>query len=201
MLESYRSSADPNSLESIYDLRIGYGGHQGSLTNIGADGFASMSFHSFPETLEWDPYSGDYGLNFVGQVLGAATYLVKHPTFGWVSFGGNIVSSHDDVITVEPKDAVRQRIFLANLGLYVTVDAGAITRFTLAIPDRQLTLELADTVEGTGAEPAKRAKVEYAASNATGIKLVGSQVNETEAGTFLEFQSGQASLTFVWESG
>lgn len=197
MLESYRASSDPSSLDRIYDLRIGYGGHQGSLTNIGTDGFASMSMHSFPETLEWDPYSGDYGLNFVGQVLGAATYLLEHPIFGWVSFGGNILESENDVLVVEPKDAVRHRIYLASLGLYVTIDAGAITRFTLSIPDHRLTVELADVAEGSGAEAAKGAIVEYTSNSATNVRLVGNDDSETETG-HVTFKSAHASLAFTW---
>lgn len=77
----------------FYDLRIGYGGTQGPLTNIHQDGFGSMSFYSFPETLDWDAYSGDYGPRFLGHILGAATYVVKHPAFGWLSYGGNLVST------------------------------------------------------------------------------------------------------------
>lgn len=199
MLDNYRSSSDPTSHSSFYDLRIGYGGHQGSLTNIGQDGFASMSFHSFPETLEWDPYSGDYGLNFIGQVLGAATYLVKHSIFGWVSFGGNIVSIDNDVITVEPQDAVRQRIYLASLQLYVTIDAGAISQFTFSIPHRRLTVRLADVADGSGAEAAKNATVKYTAHDkSTGIQLVGDDLTETNAGHVVQYKSGQASLSFVW---
>jgi hypothetical protein len=69
-----------------------------------------------------------------------------------VSFGGNIVSSQDEVITVKLRDAVRQRIYLASLGLYVTVDAGAFTRFTLSVPGRRLTLEFADAAKGIEAK-------------------------------------------------
>ncbi|KAK5117865.1 hypothetical protein LTR85_008639 [Meristemomyces frigidus] len=82
MLSNYRSSSDPGSSDAIYDLRVGYGGNQGPLSNIDAGGFGSMAFHSYPDTLRWDAYSGDYGPNFLGHVLGAATYLVEHPVFG-----------------------------------------------------------------------------------------------------------------------
>jgi Family of unknown function (DUF5695) len=30
---------------------------------------ASVAFHSFPSTLKWDPYSGDYGPNFFGHAF------------------------------------------------------------------------------------------------------------------------------------
>ena len=49
-----------------------------------------MAFHSFPSTLKWDAYSGDYGPNFFGHAFNTATYLINHPEFGWQSFGGNL---------------------------------------------------------------------------------------------------------------
>ncbi|EHA23518.1 hypothetical protein ASPNIDRAFT_173481, partial [Aspergillus niger ATCC 1015] len=128
MLDNYRSLTNPTSQSSLYDLRIGYGGNQGPTTNVADDGFGSMSFHSFPETLAWDDYTGDYGPGFLGQVLGAVTVLLKHPEFGWVSFGGNVVSSSsNDTVTVQPRDTARRRVYLADLGLDVSIDAGAIS--------------------------------------------------------------------------
>ena len=129
ILENYRGNADPQTLEAIYDLRIGYGGNQGPLSNIDAGGFGSMAFHSYPDTLRWDVYSGDYGPNALGHILGAATYLVHHPIFEWVSFGGNLQSSHD-IVTVEPRDAVRKRVFVVPVSLWVTFDSGMITNYT-----------------------------------------------------------------------
>ena len=100
--------AEPESLDALYDLRVGYGGNQGPLSNIDYGGFGSMAFHSYPQTLHWDAYSGDYGPNFSGMVMGSSTYLVDHPIFGWISFGGNVnVSS--GVVNVEPRDPVRKR--------------------------------------------------------------------------------------------
>lgn len=55
----------------------------GALMNIDREGFASAAFHSFPSTLKWDAYSGDYGPNFFGHALNAATYVVNHPEFDW----------------------------------------------------------------------------------------------------------------------
>ncbi|KKA17917.1 Uncharacterized protein T310_8146 [Rasamsonia emersonii CBS 393.64] len=186
MLANYRASPSPSSPASFYDLRVGYGGHQGPLTNIRSDGFASMSFHSFPETLEWDPYSGDYGLSFLGHVLGAATYLVEHPTWSWLSFGGNVVSVSDDAITVQPRDSVRRRIYIAPLGLYVSIDAGAITEFTFHPQSSQLTLQLVDVISGTGAEPAPRAVVRYEKTadvpGAVDMKLASGATRKTQDG-------------------
>lgn len=61
---------------SAFLLRLGYAGVVAPLTNIAPDGFASASFHSRPDTLAWDAYSGDYGPGFLGMVLGAGAFVV-----------------------------------------------------------------------------------------------------------------------------
>ena len=125
MLDWYRRSHNSQTLESIYDLRVGYGGNQGPLSNVDAGGFGSMAFHSYPDTLRWDAYSGDYGPNFLGLVIAAATYLVNHPIFGNVEVIGG-----GKLIRVEPRDAVRKRIFIAEVSLWIEFDAGEINEFT-----------------------------------------------------------------------
>lgn len=109
--------------EDFYLLRVGYGGAMGALSNIDQDGAASVAFHSFPSTLKWDAYSGDYGPNFLGHALNAATYIVNHPDFGWQAFGGNVKVSGNK-IAVKPLDSFRQRVFFAPAGLWLTLDAG-----------------------------------------------------------------------------
>lgn len=144
-LDNYRSMPDPQSLQSLYELRIGYGGNQGPLSNIDAGGFGSMAFHSYPETLRWDAYSGDYGPNFLGHVFGAATYLVNYPIFGYVSFGGN-VNNTAGLITVHPRDAVRKRIFVASVSLWVELDAGEIEAFTFEPESREVQVSVASGI-------------------------------------------------------
>ena len=109
--------------DDFHLLRIGYGGMMGALTDIDQEGFASAAFHSFPDMLKPDPYSGDYGPNFFGHAWNTATYLVNHPEFGWVTFGGN-VKVHDGIVTLIPRDSFRSRIFVAPAGLWLTLDAG-----------------------------------------------------------------------------
>ncbi|KAK4561857.1 hypothetical protein LTR86_004537 [Recurvomyces mirabilis] len=143
ILADYRASADPESLDALYQLRVGYGGNQGPMTNIDAEGFGSMAFHSYPDTMHWDAYSGDYGPNFLGHVLGAATYLVNHPIFGYVSFGGKVSStSNSTIIIVEPRDSVRQRIFVAPISLYVTIDAGTIENFSYDVVSKEVMVNI-----------------------------------------------------------
>jgi Family of unknown function (DUF5695) len=109
--------------EDFHLLRVGYGGTMGALTNIDQEGFASAAFHSFPDTLKWDAYSGDCGPGFLGHALNTATYVINHPEFGWQAFGGN-VSVEGDWVKVDPKDSFRKRVCLAPGGLWLTLDAG-----------------------------------------------------------------------------
>jgi hypothetical protein len=114
----------------IYLLRTGYGGTTGPLTNIRQDGSMYNAFHSFPETLRGDYYSGDYGPNFLGMMLGACTYVVDDPDFGLVAYGANLGVNGDSVI-VHPRDPVRRRVYVAMMGVYVEVSAGWIEEFSL----------------------------------------------------------------------
>ncbi|HEX6728633.1 MAG TPA: DUF5695 domain-containing protein [Pyrinomonadaceae bacterium] len=113
-----------------YLLRVGYGGTMGALSNIDQDGFASVAFHSFPSTLKWDPYTGDYGPNFFGHAFNVGTYLINHPEFGWQSFGGG-VTVKGDWINVRSLDSFRKRVYIAPRGLWLTLDAGRFESVSL----------------------------------------------------------------------
>lgn len=119
VLAEYREHPD-----DLYLLRVGSGGTMGALSNIDREGFASAAFHSFPSTLQWDAYSGDYGPNFLGHALNAATYVIEHPDWGWQCFGGNLTRD-GDWVRVQPRDSLRRRVYVAPLGLWLTLDAGA----------------------------------------------------------------------------
>jgi len=116
--------------DDIYLLRVGYGGSMGALTNIDQDGFASVAFHSFPSTLKWDAYSGDYGPNFYGHAFTTGTYLINHPEFGWQAFGGNLKHA-GDWIKVQPLDSFRTRFYIATKGLWLTLDSGTMSSVEL----------------------------------------------------------------------
>ncbi|MDC7683440.1 DUF5695 domain-containing protein [Asticcacaulis sp. BYS171W] len=120
LFDAYRAAPD-----DLYMLRVAYGGLMGSLTNIDEEGFASAAFHSFPDAMKWDAINGDYGMSFFGHAVSSASYLVKHPTFGWTGFGG-IVKTTGSVVTFTPKDSARRRVFIAPAGLWITLDAGKI---------------------------------------------------------------------------
>ncbi len=118
-LAHYREHPD-----DFYLLRIGYGGAMGALSNIDREGFPSAAFHSFPQNLRWDAYTGDYGPNFFGHAVNTGTYIVNHPSYGWQAFGGNVRSA-GTWVTVEARDSFRRRIYIAPLGLFLTLDRGA----------------------------------------------------------------------------
>jgi len=118
LLAEYREHPD-----DFYLLRVGYGGTMGALTDIDEEGFASAAFHAFPDMLKPDPLSGDYGPNFFGHAWNTATYLVDHPQFGWLALGGN-VRLEGDWVKLTPLDSSRSRVYLASLGLWLTLDAG-----------------------------------------------------------------------------
>ena len=140
LLEGYR--ADPSDLQL---LRVGYGGLMGSLTNIDDIGFAGAAFHSFPDLMRFDAINGDYGMSFYGHAMGAASYLVDDPRFGWIAFGARL-SAGADAVTIEPRDSARSRVFVAPAGLWITLDAGKIAalRYERASGAVTLTLEPGD---------------------------------------------------------
>ncbi len=148
----------------LYLLRVGYGGTMGELSNIDRSGFGSAAFHSFPDMLAFDPYSGDYGPGFWGFAVNTATYVVQDPVLGWLCFGGNL-DSRGSIVRVVPLDAFRSRLYLAPIGLWITLDAGRIQQ---AVFDRHtgvVRLTLAPATEFTSVarvrieQPAKIAGV------------------------------------------
>ncbi|KAH6885175.1 hypothetical protein B0T10DRAFT_530847 [Thelonectria olida] len=113
-----------SNTSDTYLLRTGYGGTWGPLSSIHEDGFAAASFHSWPDTLRWDGYSGDYGPGFLGLALGSGTYVARDPRLGVVAYGG--VLEEGDGVRVRTTDAVRRRVFLGELYVLLSVDAGVI---------------------------------------------------------------------------
>jgi hypothetical protein len=145
----------------LYLLRVGYAGMMGSLSNIDQDGFPSMGFHSFPDTLRWDPISGDYGLNFFGHVENTGTYLVNHPDFGWQAFGGN-VSVSGSTVDVTVLDSLRKRVYVAPAGLWLTLDAGRFQAIRFDAQSHAVRVTLAPADANT---PSARLRVEQLAKD------------------------------------
>ena len=172
VLSEYR--AHPGDL---YLLRVGYAGLMGGITNITEDGFGPSAFHAYPSTLRIDGYSGDYGPGFLGHAINTATYVVNDPEFGWLAFGGNLAggagnsdgsdpgegSAPDDTagrtVRVTPLDAARSRVYLAPLGLWLTLDAGTFEAVELSADGVRVTLSAA-----TETLPNARLRVEQPAA-------------------------------------
>jgi hypothetical protein len=159
VLSEYREHPD-----DFYMLRVGYGGTMGALTDIDQEGFLSPAFHSFPDMMVPDPLSGDNGPNFFGHVWNTATYVVNHPEFGWLAFGGN-VKTEGDAVRVTPLDSRRDRVYLAPAGLWLTLDSGKFETVEFNSKTQKVRLSLAPSTQSTSAarlrleQPAKPAGV------------------------------------------
>ena len=136
--------------EDFHLLRIGHAGSLGPLGNIDQEGFPSMAFHSFPDTMKCDPISGDVGPAIFGHVLSTGAYLARLPEFGWQGFNGN-VNVQGNKIRIKPLDSFRQRVFLAPVGLWLTLDAGKFDWIELdtAAGAVRISLAAADRYTGT----------------------------------------------------
>jgi len=143
LLSEYRDHPD-----DFYLLRVGYAGTMGALTDIDQEGFASAAFHAFPDMLKPDPLSGDYGPNFFGHAWNTATYVVSHPTFGWIAFGGN-VDTQGKIVRVIPLDSYRARVYISSLGLWLTLDAGTFERIEINLENNHVRVGLTHASEST----------------------------------------------------
>jgi len=143
VLNEYKETPD-----DLYLLRVGYGGLMGALANITQDGFAPCAFHSYPSTLKNDGISGDYGPGYFGYAINTSSYLVEHPEFGWLAFGGN-VEENGDVIGMEITTAAKSRVFIAPLKLWLTLDAGKFKKVSFNKATNQVQIELEKVNEFT----------------------------------------------------
>jgi len=181
-------------------LRVGFGGLSGPLSNIDQGGFAAASFHSFPDTLAWDAYSGDYGPNFVGHALGMATFIINHPDFGWQAFGGNIQSKSPTVL-VQTVDAVRRRVFVGPLGILFSLDAGAFSSVEISPSAGTVTLSILSAPQGnTAAAVAPNARLvvkqTVQVSGVTNIRPQNSSIAMDAGAYTFPFSSGKGTITF-----
>jgi hypothetical protein len=144
--------------DDLYLLRVGYGGLMGAIANITQEGFGPGGFHAYPSTLAIDGYSGDYGPGFFGHAVNTGTYLTRDPEFGWLAFGGNLTVSGESV-RVRPLDAACSRVYVAPLGLWLTLDAGTFELLEVAGDTFRVTL-----APVTSHSPRARLRIEQPAS-------------------------------------
>jgi Family of unknown function (DUF5695) len=151
--------------EDFYLLRVGYGGTMGPLSDIDSDGFPSAAFHGFPDMLRTDPITGDYGPNFFGHAWNTATYVVDHPQFGWLAFGGNL-QRNGNIIEVRPLDSYRARVYVAPLGLWLTLEAGNFETVVVDTNAGRVRLGFAGATTFT---PSARLRIEQPAGKKNGV--------------------------------
>lgn len=182
LLDNYKHLQDPASPAAFYDLRVGYAGNMGPLSNINAAGIPSTAFHSWPDTMAWDGYTGDYGPTYLGHILGSCTYLVQHPEFGWVAMGGNINST--DPVTVKPVDTVQRCLYVADMGLLVEFDTGQIDSFTYAPTDKRLTVNVVKSTMKAGTA-ASNAIMTYQSTLGRNVELLTKGLEKSKGGNLV----------------
>lgn len=176
-------------------VRLAFGGHFAPMSNIHEDGFASAAMHSWPDMLSWDPFSGDYGPGFAGLVLGAACYLMQDEEFGLTAYYGKLDSHDEESYTVQPRDALRRRMYIGPLDVFFEFDAGAISSVT--VTGESIAVELrASATEG--AAPAEEAvlwinQTFYVADAADEDVVVGGEdIERKRGGWAIPFRDGEA---------
>ncbi|MDN3594136.1 DUF5695 domain-containing protein [Zunongwangia endophytica] len=117
ILKAYRDHPD------FYLLKVGYASTLGAISNVTQDGFGSAAFHSYPSTIRIDYLSGDYGSNFFGYAINSATYITKNEDLGWLSFGGNLKETKNNIV-VELTTAAKSKIYIEPKELWLELDAG-----------------------------------------------------------------------------
>jgi len=190
--------SDPND---IYLLRVAFGGLSGSMSNIDQEGFASVAFHSFADTLKWDAYSGDYGPNFVGHALNSGTYIIDHPTFGWQAFGGRVSSASSFSVQVQTLDSVRRRVFVASFATLFTLDAGAFTEVEFDTSKKSINLSISAMAPGVqGAAPTPQGRLVVTATNADAStpSFVPTEALKMDAGAWvIPLKEGKGFVSFT----
>ncbi|KAG9082967.1 hypothetical protein FS749_006424 [Ceratobasidium sp. UAMH 11750] len=181
-----------------YLLQVGFGGLSGPISNIDQEGFASAAFHSFPDTLKWDAYSGDYGPNFLGHALNTGAFLVNHPNFGWQAFGGLITKADSTSVVFNVRDTMRRRVYIAPLGVLLTLDAGAFDQVEYVIGSKSVVLGIVPAAASSSSvqAPVGRLLVSQPAVVSGVGTMVPSGTFTKDAGAYVvPFSSGRASVT------
>lgn len=177
----------------------------GVLTNIHPDGFGSMGFHAWPETLAWDGYSGDFGAGYLGHVVGSVCVLVQHERLGWLGFGGDVVGEEEIQegeegggeggaggvgvkVKVQPKDTVRRKIYVAPMGAKVEISAGVIREFVYHhhhTPTKEHNAKLIIELNRVAGENASQAIMKVEDTLGIGIKLKTRGLRNVRGGGYL----------------
>lgn len=173
-----------------YLLRTGHGGSFAPLSNINEAGCPSAGFHSFPETLKWDGFTGDYGPGFLGMILNTGTYVAEDEQVGPVAYGGEITTDGNKV-TVLPRDSVRKRTFIGPLAVMVTVDVGVIQQLSYNVEARTISMTLSQLA---GVPKAMNATV-WTESMQSPWEVTGDQVETARGGWRVPLVEDKVTVT------
>ncbi|EGY20775.1 hypothetical protein VD0002_g3575 [Verticillium dahliae] len=132
-----------------YLVRVGYAGSSAPVSNINQDGFPSVAYHAWPDTQKWDGITGDYGGGFLGMALSGGVYVADDSEVGLVAYGG-ILSRQASSVTVQPKDAVKRRVYIGPLSILVEIDAGMVKEFSY--DGESVTLNVKQPADGPRAD-------------------------------------------------
>ena len=120
----------------------------GTLTNIRADGSASMGWHGDPDLLVRDAYSADFGVGFYGHWKNAGAYLVCTAMTGWLCIGCDLSAMRPttvallanstacdltDEMRLTSRDGFRRKLFLSPLQLLLQLDGGTFDTVVLSL--------------------------------------------------------------------
>lgn len=86
----------------------------------------------------------DYGQGFLGLSLGQCLYIVNDSRYGALVFGGDFdgTASNSSTIVVEPRDAVRRRVFIGDIGLKIEISAGAIETVQYSMATDEVVMDI-----------------------------------------------------------
>ena len=162
VLDSYRAYPRRG-----YLLRLGAAALLGHLSNIHPSGAASMAWHGDPTLLRRDSYSGDYGIGLYGYWRSASSYLECTPSRGWECALCDLLGTHPTSaagpadstvcagrVSFAPRDAFQRRVYIAPLGLTVSLEGARIVLVEFDAASLVLSLSLmkhesAPSVEAT----------------------------------------------------
>lgn len=171
VLSQFRQTPD-----DLYLMRVGYGGVLGTLSNITKEGFAPCASHSFPTDLRNDGISGDYGCGYFGYAINTATYILQDKELGWLAFGGNL-STPKSRVKVDLTTAAKSRVFIAPIGLWLTLDAGKFKTVSFNPKSEEVSIELEKSNEFT---PKAYLRMECSKGN----NYTSEGLNKNEQGAF-----------------
>lgn len=151
LAEWYRRHPDDRTA-----LEVSVGAQSGQMGNIDVkSGAPSIYYHAYPHVMEFDAYSGDYGLGFFGSSLEAGATLVVDADLGALCYlcdltvrradaGSSSGGGGGSVYQVRPRDAYRQRVYLEPLGVYLQADAGNFASVELDLGARKIQVSFTD---------------------------------------------------------